>query len=314
MTALKLIFMGTPAFALPTLKATVEAGHQVLAVYTQPPRPAGRGQKETLSPVHQYALTKGLPVYTPETLRTEETQKQFAAHHADAAVVAAYGLLLPRPILEAPKMGCINIHPSLLPRWRGAAPIQRTIMAGDKETGVVIMRMDVGLDTGDMYMTQKFSIPDGMTATALHDTLSEMAAPMVLQTLEGLTKGSITRTLQPDEGVTYAHKVTRDDGIIDWNESAEAIRQKILALTPHPGASFRYHEEVIKILNAEIVPYAATGKNGTVIDNHLTIQCAKNALRPTLIQRPGKKPMTPEEMLRGFTIAEGTVLGGYDTL
>jgi methionyl-tRNA formyltransferase len=305
---MKLIFMGTPEFALPTLKAVAEAGHNVVAVYTQPPRPAGRGQKEMNSPVHQYALSKNLPVYTPVSLKEPSVQAEFAAHGANAAIVAAYGLLLPMPILEATPMGCINVHPSLLPRWRGAAPIQRTVMAGHKETGVVIMQMNAGLDTGDMLLTQRFTIPDGMTAGELHDALAAMAGPMVPEVLTGLARGTITHTPQPEEGVTYAHKITREDCIIDWNESAESIRQKILALNPHPGASFRYHDEVIKILKADIMPASSAGKPGTVMDSHLTIQCGKDALRPLLIQRPGKKAMSVDEMLRGYSIPAGIIL------
>jgi len=311
---LKLIFMGTPQFALPTLKALVEAGYPIVAVYTQPPRPAGRGQKEKPSPVHEYALAQKLAVYTPVSLKDPETQQQFSHHQADAAIVTAYGLLLPRSILQATPMGCINVHPSLLPRWRGAAPIQRTIMAGDKETGVVIMQMDAGLDTGAMLMTERYPIADGTTAGQLHDALATMAGPMVVKTLEGLKRGTITPVKQPEDGVMYAHKISREDCIIDWKEPAQAVRQKILGLNPHPGASFRYHDELIKILNAEVIASTSTSEAGTVLDNHLTILCGEHALRPTLVQRPGKKPMTAEEMLRGHAVPAGTVLGGYDTL
>ena len=227
--------MGTPAFAVPTLRALHEAGHDIVAVYTQPPRPAGRGQQNTPSPVHDYANAHGLPVFTPETLKSPETQAAFAAHKADAAVVAAYGLLLPQPVLEAYPLGCINVHPSLLPRWRGAAPIQRTIMAGDKETGITIMQMDKGLDTGDMLMIERYPLPVSMNAGQLHDMLAHKAGPLVLKTLEGLQNQTIVPVKQPDTGVEYAKKITKDDFSIDWNQPAEIIYYQILGLSPAPG-------------------------------------------------------------------------------
>ncbi len=299
--------MGTPEFALPALGAILEAGHNIMAVYTASPRPAHRGQKETLSPVHQFALSKNLPVYTPATLKNAETQTQFKNHNADAAIVAAYGLLLPQAILDGTKMGCINIHPSLLPRWRGAAPIQRTIMAGDKETGVVIMQMNAGLDTGDMLAVQHFTIPDGTSSGGLHDTLAKISASLLVSTLEDLQKGKIIPIAQPAEGITYAHKITKTESRIDWNETADSIRQKILGLNPSPCAYFMYQGETIKILDAQLAP-PSTLKPGTVTDNQLTIACGKNSIRTVKLQRPGKKPMMSAEFLHGYPIPSGTVL------
>lgn len=298
--------MGTPSFALPTLAALHDSGHHMCAVYTQPPRPAGRGQKDRLSPVHEYALSHNIPVYTPVSLKLEEVQKEFQNHGADAAIVAAYGLLLPPAILSGTKMGCLNVHPSLLPRWRGAAPIERTVMAGDAQTGVVIMQMEAGLDTGDMLLVEKFSIPEGMNSGQLHDTLAAKAGPMMLRTLEGLVQKNIKPMKQPEAGVTYAKKITKEECRIDWKQPAQAIRQHILGLSPKPGAYFIYKEEAIKILDSEIV--FASGTAGTVNDDALTIICGENALRPLSLQRPGKKPMSSAELLRGYSIPAGTVL------
>jgi methionyl-tRNA formyltransferase len=298
--------MGTPEFALPTLARLAASPHQLVAVYTQPPRPAGRGQKERFSPVHAYALSRGLAVHTPATLKSPEVQQQFRAHGADAAIVAAYGLLLPPAILEATRMGCINVHPSLLPRWRGAAPIQRTVMAGDAETGVVIMQMDAGLDTGDMLLVKRFPIEDGMSAGALHDALAEQAGGMVLDVLRDYD--TITPVRQPEAGVTYAKKITREECRIDWKEPATAIRNRILGLSPHPGAFFIYKDEAIKILAAETVFTSSSAPPGTVITNDLIIVCGEHMLHPLTVQRPGKKPMSAHEMLKGHAIPEGTVL------
>lgn len=300
--------MGTPEFALPTLNALVEAGHNIVAVYTQPPRPAGRGQKETPSPVHTCALSHGLTVYTPASLKDGEVQQAFRNHKADVAVVAAYGLLLPKEILEATPLGCINVHPSLLPRWRGAAPLQRTIMAGDKETGVVIMQMNAGLDTGDMLLTKRFPIPDGMNAGQLHDALADIAGPMVIETLEGLKTGKITPVKQSESGVTYANKITKEECRISWSDSAEVIRHKILGLAPHPGAFFIYKGEAIKMLDAKQIPEPKNQKPGTVLDDHLCVACGSGAISIVQVQRPGKKPMPASEMLRGHPIIAGEVL------
>jgi len=311
---MRLVFMGTPAFAVPTLRALHEAGHEIAAVYTQPPRPAGRGQKETPSPVHQFALEHGLPVHTPVSLKSPETQAAFAAHKADVAVVVAYGLLLPKAILEAYPLGCINVHPSLLPRWRGAAPIQRTIMAGDRETGIVIMQMDVGLDTGDMLMVERYPIAEGMNAGALHDELAQKAAPLVLITLDGLQKNTITPVAQPHTGVEYAKKITKEEARIDWNQPAEAIYHKILGLAPSPGAYFLYGGEAIKIFDAHPLPNPppqageGTYAPGTIMDEHLTIACNPGVLKPTVLQRPGKKRLPLKEFLHGLVIPHRSIL------
>jgi methionyl-tRNA formyltransferase len=299
--------MGTPEFALPALDAVVNAGHQILAVYTAPPRPAGRGQKEMPSAVHQRALEYGLHVETPASLKDAQAQERFRSYNADAAVVAAYGLLLPKAILEAPRLGCINIHPSLLPRWRGAAPIQRTVMAGDRETGVVIMQMNAGLDTGDMLLNSHCEIKDGTTAGELHDTLARMSAPLLLRVLDGLAAGTIIPVKQPEEGAIYAQKITRDDCRIDWSKSASSIRQQILGLSPQPGAAFVHKGQPIKILKADIEP-ASPASAGTVLDGQLAIRCGEDSLRPLLVQRSGKKPMTAGDMLRGYPIAAGEIL------
>lgn len=304
---LKLVFMGTPAFAVPSLQALHAAGHEIVAVYTQPPRPAGRGQKETPSPVHQFALAHGIPVYTPVSLKSEEAQSQFAAHKADAAIVAAYGLLLPKPILDAYPMGCINVHPSLLPRWRGAAPIQRTIMAGDHKTAIVIMQMDEGLDTGDMILLEPFGIPDRTTSGELHDRLAAEAGPLLLKALEGLRSGSITPVKQSEEGIEYAKKITKAEARIDWNQPAQRIACQVRGLNPAPGAYFLHHGEQVKLLEADERPLPYPAAPGTLLEANL-IACGEGAIAPRLVQRPGKKPIGFEDMLRGHPIAPGTVL------
>ena len=306
---LRLIFMGTPEFGVHILSALVEARYDIVTVYTQPPRPSGRGQKETPSPVHQYALAHNLPVYTPRTLKDAETQHIFREHKADAAVVAAYGLLLPEQILKATRFGCINVHPSLLPRWRGAAPIQRTIMAGDKETGVVIMQMDAGLDTGDMLLVKRFSIPDGMNAGELHDALAEIAKPMIIETLQRLKDGTVKPVKQPSGGITYAHKILKEEYRINWKEPAGAIRNKVLGLAPSPSAYFIYKGEMIKVLDAVAQDSETRNqKPGTVLDAQLTVSCGEGALKPSRLLRPGKKPMLAEDFLKGYPIPQGKVV------
>ncbi len=299
-------------FALPTLKALRETGHTIVAVYSQPPRPAGRGQKERPSPVHEYALAHGLPVYTPVSLKSAETQAEFAAHKADAAIVVAYGLLLPQAILDACPMGCINVHPSLLPRWRGAAPIQRTIMAGDTQTAIVIMQMDAGLDTGDMLMVEPVAIAPGTNAAMLHDELSQKAAPLVLKTLQRAFKP----VKQPTEGVTYAKKITKEECRIDWNRPAADILNQIRGLSPAPGAAFVYQGEQIKIFDAVAsavreCDFMRPAQSGEVISANFDIACegGKSVLSPLEMQRPGKKRMSRQECLQGFPIPPGSVLG-----
>jgi methionyl-tRNA formyltransferase len=299
---MRIVFMGTPIFALPALKALHEAGHDIVAVYSQPPRPAGRGQKETPSVVHQYALEHSFPVYTPTSLKSSEVQTEFADHKADYAIVAAYGLLLPKPILDAYPLGCINIHPSLLPRWRGAAPIQRTIMAGDKDTGIAIMQMDEGLDTGDILAMQAFGIPDGMNAGELHAELSEHAAPLLLATLKKLQEGTCTPVKQLDTGVEYAKKITKDECALDFSKSSERLYHQILGLSPAPGAYFTYNGEHIKIFDATFDNTAHGKQHSTILNDQLAIACGDGVLYPKLLQRPNKKRMLLGEFLNGFTI------------
>ena len=281
--------MGTPAFALPTLKVLHEAGHEIAAVYTQPPRPAGRGQKEHPSPVHQYAQKKGLPVYTPVSLKSVEVQAEFAAHKADAAIVVAYGLLLPKPILDAYPLGALNVHPSSLPRWRGAAPIQRTIMAGDTTTDICIMQMDTGLDTGDVLLRKTYAIAPGTTAGALHDQLAQEAPPLLLEALAQLAGGTAVRTKQSAEGVTYAQKISKDEARLDFDQPAQIVLQQILGLSPFPGAWFEYHGERVKVFGASL-----TQKNA------LPLPCASGTLYPTELQRPGGRRMPTDAFLAGL--------------
>ena len=305
MKPLTLIFMGTPEFALPALERLYASVHKIAAIYTQPPRPAGRGQKERLSPVHAFALEKGIPVYTPASLKDETVQTEFSSLRADAAVVVAYGLLLPKAILEGTRYGCINIHPSLLPRWRGAAPIQRTVMAGDRETGVVIMQMNAGLDTGDMLKVRRFAIPPDMTSGILQDRLAVLSAELLTEVLAGID--TIVPVRQPEEGATYAAKITREECRIEWNDPAEIICNQIRGLAPAPGASFLYKKEVIKLFGAEIVtdiPHALPAP-GTVMDNALMVACGQGALRLHWLQRPGKKMIPVGEMLKGYSIPAG---------
>ncbi|MFO0388391.1 MAG: methionyl-tRNA formyltransferase [Alphaproteobacteria bacterium] len=312
---MRIVFMGTPQFALPTLKALHSSGHEIVAVYTQPPRPAGRGQKDTPSPVHQFAAENNLRVFTPVSLKSPEAQEEFTAHKADIAVVVAYGLLLPKAILEAYPLGCINVHPSSLPRWRGAAPIQRTIMAGDKETAICIMQMDEGLDTGDILIREEEFVSDSCTAGELHDVLATEATPLVLLALEGLENGSIIPQKQSTEGVTYAKKISKDECRIDWNKSATEIVNLIRGLSPSPGAHFMYKGEKIKVLNAEDsmmnldkLEYSIPIRPGMVLNKYFDIACGKGCISHLELQRPGKTKMFAEEMLKGFPIPPGSML------
>jgi methionyl-tRNA formyltransferase len=305
---MKLVFMGTPSFALPALEALQASEHEIVAVYTQPPRPAGRGQKDTPSPVHAFAQAQGLPVYTPVSLKSPEIQAEFAAHKADIAVVVAYGLLLPKPILDACPLGCINVHPSLLPRWRGAAPIQRTIMAGDRETAVMIMQMDAGLDTGGILLAEPYTIPPGTDAGALHDTLAAMSGPLVLKALHGLAGNALRPLPQDNQGVLYADKIGKEECRIAWNRPADAVYHQIRGLSPAPGAYFQHGNEHIKLFDARW-DLAASGKPpGSVIDDRLGIACNPGIIHPTLLQRPGKTRMAIDEFLRGFAIPPGSML------
>ncbi len=304
--SLSIVFMGTPAFAVPTLEALVGSNHKVVAVYTQPPRPAGRGQKETPSPVHQFALEHHIPVHHPVSLKTAEAQEQFKSLGADIAVVVAYGLLLPKPILDAYPLGCINVHPSLLPRWRGAAPIQRTLMAGDEVTGICIMQMDEGLDTGDVLLKEDGIFTAGCDAGDLHDLLAQKAAPLVLQTLADIK--NIKPQKQSADGVTYAKKILKEECKIDWLQSAEHIHNQIRGLAPSPAAYFTYNGENIKIFSASFSTMKHSYKPGTVIDNHLVVACGEGLLTIEEVQRPGKKRMFASEMLKSYPISANTVL------
>ena len=308
MTPLRLVFMGTPDFAVPSLRALADAGHELVCVYSQPPRPAGRGQQVQKSPVHRFAEERGIPVRTPKSLRNAEAQAEFAELKADAAVVAAYGLILPQPILDAPRLGCLNVHGSLLPRWRGAAPIQRSILAGDSETGITIMQMDIGLDTGAMLLKDAVPITAETTASSLHDALADMGARLIVQALDGIAAGRLTAEPQPEEGVTYAAKLTREDGRLDWTRDAATVERQVRALTPWPGCWFDIRGERIKVLKAEPAPDTPEAAPGTLLDDRLTIACADGAVRLTLVQRPGKAPVDGAAFLRGFALPAGTRL------
>lgn len=307
MARLRLAFMGTPRFAVSTLDALVAAGHEIARVYSQPPRPAGRGQKERRSDVHECAASLGLPVATPLSLKDPAEQESFAALGLDAAVVVAYGLILPKPILAAPRLGCVNVHASLLPRWRGAAPIQRAILAGDAETGVTIMRMDAGLDTGPMLLEERLPIGAEETAETLHDRLAALGAKLIVPALDGLAAGTLEAQPQPAEGVTYAAKLTRGEGRLDWHHPADALGRQVRAFAPWPGAWFDHAGEQIKVLAA--LPADGKGTPGTVLDDALTVACGTGALRLLRLQRPGRAPMDAASLLRGFALPKGTQLG-----
>lgn len=302
----RVIFMGTPDFAVASLVALAER-HDVVCVYTQPPRPAGRGQKERRGPVHDIAAARGFPVRTPASLKGAEEQAAFAALDSDVAVVAAYGLILPRAILEAPRLGCLNVHASLLPRWRGAAPIHRAVMAGDPASGVTIMRMDEGLDTGPMLLKEEVPLSEATTAGSLHDELAMVGARLIVEALDRLGAGTLTEEPQPAEGVTYARKIGNDEGPIDWTRPAAEVSCVVRGLSPWPGAWFEHAGTRLKILGAETVE--ASGPPGTVLDDRLTVACGKDALRLTKVQRPGKGPMPADAFLRGYPLPKGTTLG-----
>lgn len=304
---LRIIFMGTPAFSVSTLQTLCNSRHHVVAVYSQPPRPSGRGHQIQKSAVHQFAETKNIPVFTPLSLKTEEQHKFFATHNADIAVVVAYGLILPKEILDAPRLGCLNVHASLLPRWRGAAPIQRAIEAGDAETGVTIMKMDVGLDTGPMLLHKNLPIISQTTAESLHDDLSSLGAELLLEALEGYVSGNVFPMEQPIEGITYASKLTKEEGQIDWGLSAMTLRQKIQAFTPWPGVYFAYEGLRLKVLAAEVI-FGRQDLPGKVLDDQLTIACGTDALRIQMLQRPGGAPMDSQSFLRGFSLPVETIL------
>ena len=298
---LRLIFMGTPEFAVPTLLELVAHGHEIAAVYTRAAKPAGRGMKLQLSPVAQEARRLGIPVLTPATLKTPEAERGFRAHNANAAVVVAYGMILPETILDAPRLGCFNLHASLLPRWRGAAPINRAIMAGDTETGVMVMRMDAGLDTGDVAMAERMTITDAMTAADVHDALARLGGDLMARAMGALERGKLQLTKQTNESVTYATKIEKAEARIDWNRPAREVVRHIHALSPFPGAwcemPIEGEQVRVKILRCAMTD--GSGVPGEVLDDHLAVACKQGAIRILELQRAGKQPMKAEEFLRG---------------
>ncbi|MEQ8814346.1 MAG: methionyl-tRNA formyltransferase [Thalassobaculum sp.] len=307
---LRLAFLGSPDFAVPVLQALRDAGHDVVCVYAQPARPAGRGKRERPTAVQAAAEAAGIEVRTPRTLRDAEAQAAFAALDLDAAVVVAYGLILPQAVLDAPRLGCINVHASLLPRWRGAAPIQRAIAAGDPETGVTIMQMDAGLDTGPMLLRRSVPIGPETTAAGLHDVLAALGAELILPALAGLAAGDLLPTPQPEDGVTYAKKLERDEGRLDFTRPAAELERLVRAFDPWPGAYFELGGERIKVLSATVLKVGRLANApGTVLDHELTIACGADALRPTRVQRAGRGPVDTDAFLRGFAVAPGSVLG-----
>lgn len=299
---LRIAFMGSPAFAVPALDAVVAAGHEVVAVYAQPPRPAGRGKKPRPTPVHARAESLGLPVRTPLNLRDAAAQEAFAALDLDIAVVAAYGLILPRPILDAPRYGCLNIHPSLLPRWRGAAPVQRAVMAGDQETGMCIMRMEEGLDTGPVLLREATPIGPRETAAELQDRLSRRGGEMMVEALAAMVAGTVSETIQSEDGVLYASKIDKAEARLDWTRPAKALDAHIRGLVPSPGAWFEARGERIKVLMAD--PVEGAGEPGAVLSDGV-IACGEGALKLSRLQRAGKPAMAAADFLRGFPLESG---------
>jgi len=305
--SLRLIFMGTPDFAVPTLRALHERGHEIVAVYTRAAKPAGRGMKLQPSPVEQEARRLGIPVFTPTTLKTQESLREFEALAADAAVVVAYGMILPQAILDAPKLGCFNLHGSLLPRWRGAAPINRAIMADDAESGVMVMKMDAGLDTGDVAMTERLTITDAMTAADLHDALAPLGADLMVRAMDALERGKLQLGQQSGQGVTYAAKIDKAEARIDWNKPARAVLRHIHGLSPFPGAWCEMPIEGepvrVKILRCEMTD--GSGAAGELLDSRLAIACGRGAIRILELQRAGKAPMQAADFLRGTPLKAG---------
>ncbi|NOJ39962.1 methionyl-tRNA formyltransferase [Bradyrhizobium australiense] len=301
---LRLIFMGTPDFAVPTLLELVAHGHELVAVYTRAPKPAGRGMKMQPTPIEEEARRLGIPVLTPSTLKTPEALGEFRAQNADAAVVVAYGMILPQAILDAPRYGCFNLHASLLPRWRGAAPINRAIMAGDAETGVMVMKMDIGLDTGDIAMAERLAITDSMTAADLHDALASLGADLMVRAMGGLERGGLQLTKQSEDGVTYAAKIDKTEARIDWKRPAREVLRHIHGLSPFPGAWCEIATDGeparIKILRCELANGA--GAPGDVLDDNLAIACGDRAIRIVELQRAGKAPMKAADFLRGTSL------------
>lgn len=307
---MRVIFMGTPEIGVPTLREIVAHGHEVVAVYSQPPRPAGRGHKEQKGAVHRAADELNLPVFTPRNFKNPDEVAAFAAHDADVAIVVAYGLLLPKAILDAPKYGCLNLHGSKLPRWRGAAPIQRAIMAGDKETALMVMQMDEGLDTGPVALSEPIAITPEMNAGELHDRMSILGADLMVRALSALERESLTFTPQPEQGATYAKKIDKAETRILFAQAASAVHNHIRGLSPHPGAwcemELGGEMQRVKILQSEVT--SGTGIPGTILDDDLSIACAQGAIRVLRLQRAGKGAMSTDEFLRGSGSLKGQVL------
>ena len=307
---LRIVFMGSPEFSVPTLAEIMGAGHDVVAAYCQPPRPAGRGMAERKSPVHLFAQSAGIPVLTPKSLKDQAEQQVFASHQADVAVIVAYGLLLPGPVLTSPRDGCLNLHPSALPRWRGAAPIQRAVMSGDEQTAVMIMRMDEGLDTGPICLAEAVAIGLNVTVGDLQDVLARRGADLMVRALAALERGSLDCTAQPKSGITYAAKISKAESRIDFAKPARDVHNLIRGISPFPGAWFEISQgginERIKVLRSALAEGA--GAPGEVLDESLTVACGDDAVRLVELQRAGKKPMRTEEFLRGFSLDRGTRL------
>ncbi|HET9232465.1 MAG TPA: methionyl-tRNA formyltransferase [Vitreimonas sp.] len=305
--SLRLAFMGSPAFALPPLEALIAAGHEIACVYSQPARPAGRGKQERPTPVAAFAAARGIEVRTPKSLRKAEEQAAFAALRLDAAIVVAYGLILPKAVLDAPRLGAFNLHASLLPRWRGAAPIQRAIMAGDAVTGVQVMRMEEGLDTGPVLASAETPIEFDDNTGALHDRLAQLGAPLLVETLAKLERGSVSETPQSEQGVTYAHKITPAETRIDWTRPAREVDAHIRGLSPSPGAWFELDGARVKALHSRMGQGA--GKPGEALDDALLIACGEGAVRLISVQKEGRAPLEAEVFLRGTAVPRGARLG-----
>lgn len=298
----RIAFMGTPEFAAHILQSLLESPYEVVAVYTQPPRPVGRGYKVSPSPVQKLAEAHKIPVFTPVSLKTEEAQASWKSLNLDIAVVAAYGLILPKAILETPRWGCVNVHASLLPRWRGAAPIQRAILNGDEETGVTIMKMNEGLDTGDILLIKKTPIFNTMTASLLHQNLAHLGTEALLSALPAYLAGELQPIPQPQEGITYAEKLSKTEGHLDWTLPASLLERKIRALNPWPGTWFDIGQDRIKVLEALVVPLTSPHPPGTIVDDQLTIACRDQALRLLVVQKVGKAALHVDEFLRGYEL------------
>jgi methionyl-tRNA formyltransferase len=305
---LRLIFMGTPDFSVPTLLALSGQGHDIAAVYTRAAKPGGRRGLELVpSPVEREAKRLGLAVHTPASLKGAEAQAAFTAHQADAAIVVAYGLILPKPILDAPRLGCFNLHASLLPRWRGAAPINRAVMAGDDESGATVMKMDEGLDTGDMTMVERIPIGADMTAGELHDAMARLGADLMARALSALERGTLQFTRQPADGVTYAAKIDKAETRIDWTKSWKVVHDHIRGLSPFPGAWCELAGDRVKLLRT--TRGEGSGAPGTILDDGLTVACGDGAVRIVELQKAGGRPMKAEEFLRGTPVRSGAALG-----